>query len=354
MLNSVTQERVMSEHQYTFFGDHHALEALSQSGDRLEQLDKILDLAPLVALADKIWNEARPLKANCGRSRESSEVMLRALLLKRFYNLSNEQTEYQLRDRLSFMRFARLGLGDKVPDSRTIWLYADSLAKNDGALRLFELLNEQLEQRGLKVQEGMMVDATIVEVPHQRNSREQNKTIKEGQIPEQWKSQPRKLAQKDLDARWLKKNGQSHYGYKNHVKIGARTKLIKKFRVSEASEHDSQKLPSLVDETDTSCHADSAYSGQACAEHLKKCGVANHVHEKGTRAKALSEEQKRSNTEKSRIRARVEHPFAFMQKSLGGIYNRCIGMVRNAHEIGMMNLSYNLWRGVFLLRQAAN
>ena len=97
--------------------------------------------------------------------------MLRIMVLKRLYNLSDEQVEYQLRDRLSFLRFVQLGLGDSVPDSRTIWLYADQLAKANGARELFEEFNRQLAERGLLVKEGVMVDATFVEVPRQRNSR---------------------------------------------------------------------------------------------------------------------------------------------------------------------------------------
>ena len=112
----------MASSQFTFFGDYKALEALSQSGDRLEQLDKYIDLTALVAVADRIWRAGPAAKGPGGRKRWSSELMGRILLLKRLYNLSDEQMEYQLRDRLSFMRFVRLGLGDEVPDSRTIWL----------------------------------------------------------------------------------------------------------------------------------------------------------------------------------------------------------------------------------------
>lgn len=339
----------MSMNQYTFFGDHAALESLTQHGDRLVELSKHIVWAPLVAVAEKIWRAGSDKKAPCGPKPWSAEVMVRVMVLKHLYNLSDEQMEYQLRDRLSFLRFAGLGLGDAVPDSRTIWLYADQLAKANGALELFEAFHRQLAERGLLVKEGMMVDATFVEVPRQRNCREDNAKIKQGETPEGWLKQPRKLAQKDMDARWTKKNSQSFYGYKDHVKVGAKTKFIHSFSVTSASTHDSQAMPGLIVGGDSAVHADSAYTGETIKADLLAKGVHNYIHEKGTARTALTEEQQLANRRKSKTRARVEHPFAFMEKSLGRIYNRCIGRVRNEYQIGMMNLCYNLCRCVQLV-----
>jgi IS5 family transposase len=341
--------------QYTFFGDHLALAALSQAGDRLEELARHVDLAPLVAVAEKIWRPATAPKGPGGRKPWSSAVMLRVLLLKRLYNLSDEQTEYQLRDRLSFLRFARLGLGDPVPDSRTIWLYGETLSKADGARQLFEAFNAQLRAQGLMVQEGVLLDATLVPVPRQRNPREENALLKQGVTPAEWQTQPRKLAQKDVDARWTKKNHETFYGYKDHVKTSEETKLILDYAVTAASVPDGTQLPVLVGAADRGqrLHGDSAYAGRPIAAHLAQHGVNNLIHEKGEASRPLTEAQKASNREKSRRRARVEHPFAFMEQSLGGIYQRCIGLVRNAHQIGLMNLAYNLCRSVQLLRAQA-
>ena len=338
--------------QFTFFGDHLALAALSQAGDRLEELDRHIDLGPLVGAADKIWRPARAAKGPGGRKPWSSECMLRVLLLKRLYNLSDEQTEYQLRDRLSFLRFARLGLGEPVPDSRTIWAYSEALSVADGARQLFETFNAQLHAKGLMLQEGILVDATLVEVPRQRNSRADNALIKTGQTPPEWSQQPRKLAQKDVDARWTKKNHQNYYGYKTHVRTTQETKLIAAYTVTAASAADGPQLPELVSAADRgkSLHGDSAYAGPANAAHLATHGIVNRIHEKGAGARTLTEAQRASNQEKSRIRARVEHPFAFMTQSLGGVFQRCIGLTRNAAQIGLMHLAYNLCRYVQLCR----
>jgi IS5 family transposase len=339
----------MSLNQYTFFGDHAALESLTQHGDRLVELAKYIRWEPLVAVAGTIWRAGADKKAPCGAKPWDAGVMVRVLVLKRLYNLSDEQMEYQLRDRLSFLRFAGLGLGDAVPDSRTIWLYGDQLAKSDGARELFEAFNRQLAERGLLVKEGVMVDATFVEVPKQRNSREDNAKVKKGETPPEWRKQPHKLARKDVDARWTKKNGQSFYGYKDHVKVGAKTKLIHAFVVTPASTHDSQVMAELIAKGDCAVHADSAYTGEKIEADLLAKGVHNYIHEKGSRTAPLTEEQQLANARKSKTRARVEHPFAFMEKSLGRIYNRCIGRVRNGYQIGMMNLCYNLCRCVQLV-----
>lgn len=336
----------MSMEQYTFFAGPGALEALSQKGDRLVELDRHINWLALVELADRVWRAGAEKKAACGPKPWSSEIMLRVLVLKRLYNLSDEQAEYQLRDRYSFQRFVGVGLGEAVPDSRTIWLYTEQLAKADGARELFEAFNRQLAERGLLVKEGVMVDATFVEVPRQRNSREDNAKIKEGKRREEWAKQPRKLAQKDQDARWTKKNNQTFYGYKDHVKVGARTKIILDYTVTPASTHDSQAMPELVKQGDGDVHADSAYAGEPIAADLSAKSVRNHIHEKGNAGAPLSEEQKTANRRKSRIRARVEHVFACMEKSLGGIYHRAIGLARNEYQIGMMNLCYNLCRCV--------
>ena len=339
----------MSLNQYTFFGDHAALESLTQHGDRLVELAKHIRWEPLVVVAEKIWRAGADKKASCGPKPWDGGVMVRVLVLKRLYNLSDEQMEYQLRDRLSFLRFAGLGLGDAVPDSRTIWLYADQLAKADGARELFEAFNRQLAERGLLVREGVMVDATFVEVPKQRNSREDNAKIKQGETPPEWRKQPHKLARKDVDARWTKKNGQSFYGYKDHVKVGAKTKLIHAFIVTPASTHDSQVMAHLITPGDSAVHADSAYTGEKIEADLLAKGVHNYIHDKGSRTVPLTEEQQLANARKSKTRARVEHTFAFMEKSLGRIYNRGIGRVRNEYQIGMMNLCYNLCRCVQLV-----
>ena len=113
------------------------------------------------------------------------------------YNLSDDQVEYQLRDRLSFMRFLGLGLEDKVPDAKTVWLYREQLAQAGVIETLFEDFDGYLEQQGYLAMGGQIIDASIVPVPKQRNSGDDNARIKEGETPEGWENQPAKRSQKD-------------------------------------------------------------------------------------------------------------------------------------------------------------
>lgn len=334
--------------QLDLFGGHEAMKQFLLHGNPLVELDAHIQWEPLVKIVDKIWTEAREGTTGRGPKPWSSEVMLRVLILKRLYSLSIDQMEYQLRDRLSFRHFLKLGLLDEVPDSRTIWSYENQLSEKDAAKALFNAFNEQLQSDGLLVKEGTMVDATFVEVPKQRNSKEENEMIKEGKTPDQWKEQPHKLRQKDTDARWTKKNNEKYYGYKNHVKVGRKTKLILAYQTTSASTHDSQAMESLMEQGDGSVHADSAYVGTKIAEDLQRKGIRNHIHEKAYKSTPLTEEQKASNHSKSKVRARVEHVFAFMTNSLGGLFNRCIGALRNHHQIGMLNLCYNICRSIQL------
>lgn len=187
--------------------------------------------------------------------------MFKVVILQRYYNLSDEQTEFQIKDRLSFQQFLGLQIGDKVPDEKTIWLFKEQLKEKGLLEKLFDLFTELLISNGIIAKEGSIVDASFVNVPRQRNSREENGAIKQGDIPESFESNPSMKAQKDFDARWMTKNRERHYGYKNHVNANASTKLITKFTTATANVHDSQAVEDLIDRNDKRLFADSAYTG---------------------------------------------------------------------------------------------
>ena len=219
-------------------------------------------------------------------------------------------------------------------------------------LELFSMFTQKMEAEGIITREGSLFDASFVDVPRQRNTRDENKTIKEGSVPEEWLAEEKKnmLEQKDTDARWAKKNEELHYGYKDHVKVDKDSKMIVKFTVSAANVHDSQCFLELIDEKDRIIWADSAYVGEELhADILHDFPrVKLNINEKGYKNKPLTDGQKASNREKSRIRARVEHVFGQMTNSMGGMFIRCIGINRAIRETAMKNLAYNLQRLTFL------
>jgi IS5 family transposase len=187
-------------------------------------------------------------------------------------------------------------------------------------------------------------------VPRQRNSREENKQIKECKVPGEWLENRHKLSQKDIDARWTKKNNETFYGYKNHIKSDQKSKLIEKYTVTDASVHDSTPVPDIMEEKDAGqeMYGDSAYTGPTVEAAISKNKMKNCTHEKGYRNKPLTEEQKTNNRKKSSVRVRIEHIFGFVENSMHGSYIRCIGKIRAESQIGLMNLTYNLFRYIQL------
>ena len=329
------------------FDDHFLMEKLTKLGDPLQKLSNYINWDIFKAPLDKAFSDEAKDLSKGGRPPFDKLVLFKALLVQSLYNLSDDQLEYQITDRASFKRFLGLKKSDKVPDSKTFWFFREQLIEKDVITGLFRTFNETLDAAGVFANEGKMVDASFVEAPRQRNTREENKHIKEtGTAPEAWKENPHKLCQKDTDARWAKKNEVVFYGYKNHIKSDTKTKLIEKFEVTDASVHDSQPVEELLEEKDAGqpFYADSAYTGEEQDKIYEKKKVVNMVNEKGYRNKPLTEEQKENNKEKSKTRARVEHIFGFVENSMNGSFVRTIGIARAKAKIGMMNLVYNICR----------
>lgn len=333
---------------YGFFDQDIRLSKLSALGDPLERLNEGVDFESFRELLEN--GLTKLAKGKGGRPPYDYVMMFKILILQRYYNLSDEQVEYQINDRMSFMRFLGLTIADDVPDSRTVWNFREQLTDLELIEPAFNLFLEELEFLGLVVNEGKIVDASFVEVPCQRNSREENKLVKNGEIPEDWKDQPRKLSQKDTDAKWTKKNNQNFFGYKNHVKTDSKSKIIQKYTVTTANVHDSQVLEELLDNHDKNqtLHADSAYTGEEQGKVIADKELVNEVHEKGYKNNPLTDEQKANNNKKSKIRARVEHIFGFMENSMNGMEIRSVGLKRAEAIIGLSNLVYNMFRKIQL------
>lgn len=333
------------------FDDYFLMEKLTKLGDPLQKLDKFIDWKIFESPLNEAYKNENEKLSKGGRPPFDRLILFKALIIQSLYNLSDDQLEYQIIDRASFKRFLGLKKSDKVPDSKTFWLFREQLIKKDVIMGLFKIFNETLDLAGVFANEGKMVDASFVEVPRQRNNREENKHIKEtGKAPEKWKENPHKLCQKDVNARWTKKNNAVFYGYKNHIKSDTKTKLIEKYIVTDASVHDSQVIEGLLTEKDEKqpLYADSAYTGEEQEKVYKKKKVINKVIEKGCRNKPLTGQQKANNKEKSRTRSRVEHIFGFVENSMNGSFIRTIGFARAKAKIGMMNLTYNICRCVQL------
>ena len=358
MITKAEKRKKAKGHVAGLFDMDERLSKLTRMGDPLVELKEMIDWEAFRGDIEKAREKER--KSAAGAKPIDAVLMFKIRVLQQLNNLSDERIEYQIRDRLSFMRFLGLNLEDRVADAKTVWLFRETLKQCALGEVLFKRFDEQLAAKGLIAKGGQMIDATFVEVPKSRNSREDNATLKAGEIPESWKKDDAAAAhmrrQKDTEARWTKKNQETHFGYKNHINADAANKLIRAYAVTAASVHDSQVFDELLDyATDEegrkrSAYADSAYRSKEQEEHLQAEGIESHICEKGTRGKPLTDEQKAANREKSKTRSRVEHVFG-AQAQMGGHLVRTIGLARASVKIALMNLAYNLRRFVLLCKR---
>lgn len=238
-----------------FFDLDERYGALSKAGDPLERLLAVVDFEIFRKPLAKALTRSDGAKG--GRPPYDAVLMFKVLVLQALYNLSDDQSEYQIRDRLSFMRFLWLGLEDPVPDAKTIWLFREHLVQAGAVERLFARFNKHLAKAGYLAMGGQIIDASIVSAPKQRNTDGEKADIRCGRIPEAWQDKPAKLRQKDRDTRWTLKRARRKegaegkpylkiavpdFGYKNHISSDRRHGLIRRYEVSDAGRHDGHML----------------------------------------------------------------------------------------------------------------
>jgi len=335
-----------------FFDVENRLDYLTANGDILPTLKNLIPWEEFRSELEVIYDHER--KSNAGRRPFDVVMMFKILILQSLYNLSDDEMEYQIMDRLSFMRFLGLDLDSRVPDAKTIWLFRSKLETFHLTRKLFDKFSEFLASSGFEARKGQIVDATIVRVPIQRNTRKENEAIKEGKPPvENWSEA--KKCQKDTDARWTKKRGKNYFGYKNHVEVDVKHKLIRKYKVTDASVHDSRVFEDILDETNTSrdVYADSAYRSAEHEAELKALKFRAHLQRKGCRGRPLTSWEKQGNRTRSKTRSRIEHVFGAMVQRAGNVILRTIGIKVAEVKLGLRNLAYNMDRYCTLMLQAA-
>lgn len=340
---------------------------LSAAGDPLEALDRLVPWEVLRKPLVKALK--RSDGARGGRPPYDPVLMFKVLVLQALYNLSDDQAEFQLQDRLSFMRFVGLGLSDKVPDAKTVWLFRERLAEAGAIETLFARFDAHLSQAGYLAMGGQIIDATIVAAPKQRNSDGEKADIKAGKIPEAWREKPARLAQKDRDARWTIKYSRAKpaadgarrvdiavpaFGYKNHAVIDRRHGFIRGWKVTDAAAYDGAQLAGVVGKgnTGSTVWGDTAYRSKKNETWLGSNGFVSAIHHKKPPGRPMSEPMSRANGRRSKVRSAIEHVFA-RQKGPMRLFVRTIGIVRARAKIGMANLTYNLTRYVWHERRRA-
>ena len=350
-----------------FFDIEERLAGLSKKGDDLERLATVIDFelsAP---------NSSAPCRGRIDRRVGGLPfdhvLMFKVLVLQTQNNLSDERTEFYLRDRLTWMRFLGLGLGDPVPDANTIWTFREALTKAGATLRLFSLFDQQLRAEGYPAMSGQLVDASIVAAPKQRTTQAEKQAIREGRVPENWQDKPAKLRQKDRDARWTVKTTKAKpregetalvdlaipaFGYQNHISTDRRHRLIRRWLVTDAAAYGGALLADLLDPDNTAAGvwADTGYRSKKNEDLLSQRMLVSHIHRRKPPGRPMPERSARANAKKSAVRAQIEHVFA-EQKARMGLFVRTIGLARATTKIGLANLLANMRRLLWLQRQPA-
>lgn len=351
-----------------FFDIDERLTRLTDLGDQLEGFRAAVDFEMFRDALDQALAYADGVQG--GRPPFDAVMMFKILVIQATNNLSDERAEYLINDRLSFMRFLGLGLPDRVPDARTIWLFRERLTKAGAIGSLFERFDAMLRQSGYIAMSGQIVDASLIAAPRQRNTNEEKKAIKQGRIPDEWKDKPAKLRQKDRDARWTVKFTKAKprqdgstppvdlaipvFGYQNHVSIDRGFGFIRQWSATDAAAYEGRRLrEGLLDKTNTArgVWADTAYRSAANEAFMATNGFVSHVHRKKPKGRAMPAAIRRANNAKSKIRSRVEHVFAELKDRMD-LFIRTIGIARATTKIGLANLVFNIKRLLFLRRVA--
>jgi IS5 family transposase len=340
-----------------FFDRDERYASLSAAGDPLERLAAVVDFGLFRGELEGALD--RSDRARGGRPPYDAVLMFKVLVLQAFYTLSDDQTEYQIRDRLSFMRFLGLALEDRVPDAKTIWLFREQLTRAGVVERLFHRFDALLRDAGYLAMGGQIVDATVIQARRPRLSQDEKATVKSGGVPEGWSKAKR--AQMDTDGRWTLKRGRKRsprpgepraselvipvFGYKNHLGIDRRHGFIRSFTVTDAAAHDGRQLGQLLDPDNTasSVWADTAYRSAENPALLARRGLVPQFQRPKPRGRSMPPHIVRGNVSRARVRVAVEHVFA-AQKCRFGLVIRSVGLARASARLGLANLVTNMRR----------
>ena len=300
-------------------------------GDRLELMKQQIDWKPFIPLVKSVFYDD---KKQGGRPHTDELVVVRSMLLQAWYNLSDPELEFQCHDRLSFRNF--LGFPENIPDFSTIWRIRDRFKAEGVDTLIWAELQQQLDDKGFKVEKGTIQDATFIEADlGKKRYRNEKKAKKKGETIEYTDKQKRHI---DKDGSFSVKRGQVHYGYKSHIKMDVDHQLIRDVEVTTASLHDGEIDLSKRDEV---VYRDRGYTGK------KTKAKGNGSMKRGN----LTIREKLRNKRISKKRAPGERPFSVIKRTFHGdrTYVKTLPRVR-AKEI-FKCFAYDLYQLVTLERK---
>lgn len=291
---------------------------------QLNKIDQLVNWRPFEELLSKIY--ASPT----GRPSHPVLLLFKALLLQTWHNLSDYALEESLDDRFSFRRFVSLSVAEKAPDHSVFSRFRDELIKHGVYDRLFTELSRQLEERGLIVKKGTLVDATVIEAaPKRPLHNEDGSTGKSKEDPE---------------AEWTKKGSKYLFGYKAHVGVDQESELVRRIEMTPANVHDGKMLGRVLSGDEKWVFADKAYDSAENHEILEEKGIKNGILFKAVWNQPLDETKKHCNRILSKLRSSVERIFGTLKRSYRYCRARYLGLRKNRLELTMMCMAYNLRR----------
>jgi IS5 family transposase len=288
---------------------------------RLERIGRMIDWAPLERLV-------KPVRSGAwGRPSYPPLAMLKALLLQRWYSLSDEGLEEALSDRLSFRRFCGFALDDETPDAKTICRFRLALVAAELPERLFAALDRQLAAKGLFIKAGTLIDASLIEADVKRPPQD------EGEVSEH-----------DPDAGFTRRGQRSFFGYKAHLAVDQGTDLIRGAILTAADMGDSLIADALIQGDEAAVNADKAYDSEARRRALAAAGIGDALMHRRHARRRQPAWQKWMNVALTPIRCQVERLFGLMKRSYGYTRVRYRGLARNRAQLLLMCMAINLRR----------
>jgi IS5 family transposase len=273
---------------------------------------------------------ARLKPEGAGRPPFEPLLMLKALLLQQWYALSDGDLEEALNDRLSFRKFVGLPLEGASPDHTTLCRFRNRLVAEDLSGKLFAEFEHQLEQRGLILKRGTMIDASLVATPYRPPSSGGKEAV-------------------DEDAALTARKGRpgTHYGYKTHIGTDQQSRLIRRTRLTPANVNDTVVADEMVCGDERAVYADKAYAKRARRQWLKSLRIKPRImHKSWGGGPPLNRWQKRANALIAPIRAEVEGVFATLKRWFGYHTVRYRGLARNQSHLNLLALAYNMNRAL--------
>lgn len=329
--------------------------------DFFRQMNLLLDWSVIELELKKHYNKGFSV---AGRPSYSGLLLFKMSLLQTWYGLSDYEVEDRLNDSLSFMTFVGLTLEDAVPDNTVLSRFRTELTKKNAYEPLMNIINLQLEQKGILLKKGAIIDASITDSPRKPRGKKEYEVVedrKENADPKV--DVPAKILQVkvqshvDTEGAWVMKAGKLRYGYKKHI-VTDEQGLVVAVVTTSANQSDMIHLEDVVEKAGLNkgsrVRADKGYCSKSNRNYLKEKGLKDGIMHKASKGKVLTNHQTKFNTIVSKVRYKVERTFGGMRRWFSAGTARYLGKAKTHTQHLMEAMAYNLYRSPGIVMSNAN